>query len=112
MAWSWSHTIEAYADAEQNLRELDLDTLRVIWSEWQATSYGDEPSFAIADFNADDYEAALDRSASFDAETLADDIWEHAAEQQTCDNGGWNAWMCPYGCHTVAFDRGESDSEL
>jgi len=26
------------------------------------------------------------------------------ADQQHCDNGGWNCWLCPSGCHTVPFD--------
>ena len=32
--------------------------------------------------------------------------------QKTCDNGGWNAWMCPYGCHPHCVDFGPEDSEL
>ncbi len=35
----------------------------------------------------------------------ADAIWQYASEDlRTCDNGGYNAWMCPWGCHTVSFD--------
>jgi len=36
---------------------------------------------------------------------LADFIWEQASEYATCDNGGFNAWMCPSGCgcHCVSF---------
>src|SRR5262245_10059258 len=111
MAWSWSHTPEAYENARLNLLDLDLDTLRVTWAEWMACPPADDGFRYDEDFVLDDYEAALDRSASFDAETLAESIWDFAAEQQTCTNGGWEAWICPSGCHTVPFSRGDDDEQ-
>jgi hypothetical protein len=36
---------------------------------------------------------------------LVDKIWRRAREQALCEDGGWEAWMCPYGCapHRVPF---------
>jgi len=36
MAWSWSHSQQAYADAEENLRNLPKETLEIIFAEWRA----------------------------------------------------------------------------
>lgn len=103
MAWSWSHAQEAYVAAEQNLRELDKETLEVIYAEWRAArKHGATDPI---DFDERKYNRALKYAKEQDAETLADFIWEKASEQATCDNGGFNAWLCPYGCgcHTVSF---------
>jgi len=101
MAWSWSHSPEAYRDAELNLRALPVETLREIRAEWMARDDSDYDGFSPAMF------ADAMRTLSDDAEALADAIWDLASDQQTCDNGGFNAWMCPFGCgpHCVAFDR-------
>ena len=106
MAWSWSHAQEAYVTAEQNLRQLDKETLEIIYAEWRAAQgKGGVIDPIDADFNERKYHRALKYAQELPAETLADFIWEKASEQATCDNGGWNAWLCPYGCgcHTVSF---------
>ena len=36
MAWSWSHSQEAYENARENLSELDKETLEIIFAEWRA----------------------------------------------------------------------------
>lgn len=56
MAWSWSHTDEAYAAAESNLRAMPVETLREIWAEWLATDT--------------DYPHAARMGASFQADLL------------------------------------------
>jgi hypothetical protein len=43
---------------------------------------------------------------------LVDAIWEDMEEWRTCDNGGFNAWACPSGCHTVSFDSEEKKEEV
>lgn len=112
MAWSWSHTNEAYADAEANLRRLPKEELEVIFAEWRAAQ---EKGGAIdrchAAFNERKYNRALAYAKQLDDETLADFIWEKASEQATCDNGGWNAWTCPHGCHTVPFSPEDEDQD-
>lgn len=105
MAWSWSHTNEAYANAQANLEELPLETLRVIEAEWRARrtdEFGWNSEFSVAKYNK--AMAAIKRE-NYSAQILAESIWEKASEQATCDNGGYNAWMCPFGCHTVSFDN-------
>ncbi len=106
MAWSWSHTAEAYEDVRQNCSELPRETLLEIAAEWLA--YRPEAS-ELENFSLADYSAALLVVAELDTEALASQIWHKAAEQQTCTNGGWLAWLCPFGCepHSVPFHREE-----
>jgi hypothetical protein len=100
MAWSWSHTDEAYANARANLLELRDIELWEIYGEWHA-----------ADLELDEnwlpkYNEHYRKAQSLGRDVLIEYIWDRAREQQTCDNGGFNAWMCPHGCtpHSVSFD--------
>jgi len=108
VAWSWSHTAEAYAAAYANCCELPLETLQVIAAEWEAVR-PDESDADFEGFSHRVYESALARikREELSADLLADLVWEQASEQATCDNGGWAAWLCPFGCgcHSVQFDR-------
>jgi len=51
------------------------------------------------------YEAILAELKTLDDETLNDEIWDFAEAQAECDNGGWNAYLCPHQCgpHSVPF---------
>lgn len=119
MAWSWSHTHEAYEYAEAELRKLPHETLAEIYAEWKATTYGrdsdediafeERDSFDIAHFDAEKYPAILNGALKLPSDVLAGEIWQHADAQQTCDNGGYNAWMCPYGCMPHCVDFGPQD---
>ena len=106
MAWSWSHTNEAYENARLNLCDLNHGDLQVIYSEWLASCSREE---APGGFNEDAFEVAMSISARMSDEHLIDYIWSHMSDEsaggRTCDNGGFNAWACPSGCHTVSFDR-------
>lgn len=104
MAWEWSHTAEAYRNAELNLQDLDPAELRIIWAEWKAY---DPHEFTGSKFNHHKYPQALLDASPLGPVRLASDIWRWASEQATCDNGGFNAWVCPFGCgcHKVPFDR-------
>ena len=112
MSWGWSHTGEAYDNARQNLFDLDKSTLRVIYAEWRARhkDRGD----GRGDFSPNTYAVALAVSASLEHDVLVDSIWENMSEQATCDNGGFTAWACPYGCggHMVSFGREEEEEEI
>jgi len=105
MAWSWSHTHEAYENAYNNLSNLDREDLMIIFAEWRAAQ---EKGGSISDFNPGfdqrKYDRALAYAATLDNSALIEFIWEHAESFATCDNGGFNAWVCPHGCHTVSFD--------
>lgn len=104
MAWSWSHTAEAYQDAYLNVRDLPRETLVEILAEWHARDEGSPDGFNAEAFEDERARLAGDLPTT---DVLADYVWELASDQQTCDNGGFSAWLCPYGCgpHTVAFDR-------
>lgn len=110
MAWSWSHTHEAYVNAENNLKALDRETLVVIFAEWRASM--NRKGEYTDDFDQRRYDRAL-RWASdpnnITTEGLAEFIWERMNELRTCTNGGWEAHCCPYGCgcHMVSFSTPE-----
>lgn len=106
MAWQWSHTAEAYENAFNNLRELPRDKLDVIFAEWRAAGV-DTDKYDSEAFNQRKYARALAYAKELDTEELCDAIWNWAENAATCDNGGYNAWLCPSGCgcHCVSFDR-------
>lgn len=112
MAWSWSHTQQAYADAEDNLRNLPKETLEIIFAEWRAAQ-GKHGAIdpVSAGFNERKYDRALNHAKTLDHDTLVDFIWERASEFATCDNGGFEARMCPHGCgpHCVPFSPPEEE---
>jgi len=105
MAWEWSHTAEAYYDARRNLENESREFLDVCLAEWQASREGRFQR----EFRANRYDRTLAWVQKQPADVVADMIWEKAEEQRTCDNGGWNAWMCPFGCHTVSFSCERTD---
>jgi len=116
MAWEWSHTQEAYLDAESNFRSLPFEKQAVIFAEWEAmapspagASAGDP--FFNPELNLKRYGRELRRAYSLKrrglfADTL-DATWDRIAEMATCTNGGREAWLCPFGCgcHMVPFNR-------
>lgn len=112
MAWSWSHTQEAYANAEANLYALPPETLREIAAEWCASSSSDDDADHEG-FSPARYAHAYRTNGGIPADELAERIWDQASEQATCDNGGFQAWTCPYGCgpHTVSFSSSSDNDE-
>lgn len=111
MTWEWSHTPEAYGAARENLRQLDHETLAVIFAEWKASTpckYGER------EFRQERYPLALLGARKLASETLANAIWDWMNEQRRCTNGGWEAHCCPFGCgcHMVSFsDPTEPEEE-
>jgi hypothetical protein len=115
MAWGWSHTEAAYENARENLYALDAEDICIIWAEWRAAVPVEDDE---AEFKPKKYAKALKKAKLrieegladrgdivTPIESMADEIWEHASAYATCDNGGFNAWVCPWGCHTVSFDK-------
>ena len=114
MAWSWSHTEQAYAHAQENLSNLDRETLEIIFAEWRAA----QDKHGVIDpvspgFSQRKYDRALKHAKTLDHVTLVEFIWDKAAELRTCDNGGFEAWTCPHGCgpHCVSFSPPGEDDE-
>ena len=106
MAWSWSHTTEAYHNAEQNIANLSDEKVAEIWAEWNACEDAEQP-----ELDNDRYErmhaAAMERIREGRRDELEEEIWGKASELATCTNGGHEAWLCPFGCgcHMVSFDK-------
>ena len=106
MAWEWSHMHEAYRDAELNVGDLDDSTLAIIYAEWKSK---DSREDYAGGFNTVKYIRGMTRAVYLIRRgwraSLEWVVWNQSSEQATCDNGGFNAWVCPFGCHTVPFDR-------
>jgi len=104
--WSWSHTDEAYMCVMRNLHNRGHKWLSEVWAEWEtarknpAAEYWEKPGF-----NEEDYKQAIEKAKNIDRASLADDIYSAASEQADCTNGGWEAYVCPYHCHTVGFEQ-------
>lgn len=104
MAWEWSHTAVAYDNARENLSDLDRSDLMIIFAEWRAA----QVKGGIVEHNSfcqKKYDRALAYAATLPNDALIEFIWDKASDLATCDNGGFNAYVCPDGCHTVSFDR-------
>lgn len=100
MAWEWSHTQEAYQNAFDNLESLESSVLNEIMAEIETWKHV-RPDFDIKYY--DDRLAHI--KDTYTSELKLSSIWEFMEHYRTCDNGGFNAWCCPYGCHTVPFDK-------
>lgn len=116
MAWEWSHTPEAYEKGRKNLAKQSISDLLVIKAEWEATTWEDEDISQGPYLDTDIFNKAMTRlqatyrmarradvSITTLKEQYANEIWEKAEELRTCTNGGHEAWVCPYGCHLVAW---------
>ena len=99
MAWSWSHTHEAYCNARAQIEQSPRDWLEVCYAEIRV----EVPDDGESQLDEGLYARALTQAKGLPSDVLADAIWEYASELQTCTNGGWEAWCCPWGCHTVPF---------
>lgn len=118
MAWEWSHTADAYAAAARNVRRLPRAALLEVLGEWR---YEDQDrAWQAAERDLDGPEEHDVRPADmtdFDTadlagvptDVLADQVWSRMADYATCTTGGWAAYCCPDGCHTVPFDDGQDD---
>jgi hypothetical protein len=107
MAWEWSHTPEAYENVRNNIRTLDHEDLAVVYSEIIGKEHDDslEEDDSRCCFKASMYEAEAEKARSMEKDFLVGYIIAFAEKHRTCDNGGFNAHICPYGCHTVSFDH-------
>ena len=120
MAWEWSHTEEGYSNVYENIHDLPLEDKCVILAEWYvALECYDDDDNAFLDGRYDNKLAEFKSDAEkydFD-DVYAQEIWDlcsndhnpggHTWYGRTCDSGGFSAWVCPYGCHLVSFDRNE-----
>lgn len=111
MAWSWSHTAEGIQAVMDNIADQSEDWLETVYAEWRAAKK--DPHHCGWDsvaFNERRYERAL-KWAKQHHDFLVEPIQTWTEELSTCTNGGHEAWCCPYGCHTVPFDREAEDAK-
>ena len=105
MAWDWSHANEAYQNAYDNIHLLDKETIVTCLAEFREKELSDIYEDRV-DFG-EDYENYVKElnECGCSTETLANELWEKVESLAICDNGGFDAWMCPYGCgcHKVSF---------
>jgi hypothetical protein len=101
MAWEWSHSVEAYQAVETNIRNQPRDWLETVYAEWCARDGNN--------LDDDRYRESLMVANEMTDGELADFVWRRADEYRTCENGGWLAHCCPFGClcHMVSFDAEE-----
>ena len=109
MAWEWSHTQGAYLNAQENLKSLSRDELNVIYSEIEVCKLINQDNEYITqdtfNFDCTYAEKMKLKAETIPSDILIDFIWNFMEQElRTCDNGGFNAWCCPYGCHTDSFD--------
>ena len=100
MAWEWSHTDEAYANAYEHVQRLPKETLLTILEEWRYSRIEKLAPYTLArgDWRLPSHVYDLTQ------DVLADEVWRRMEAYRTCTNGGHEAYCCPDGCHTVPFD--------
>lgn len=109
MVWEWSHTEQAYDNVQENIKRQSREWKEIVFAEWRAAQRPKSDAFDER-FNERKYERALKwvkTPGNMTDEALDEFIWERANAQRNCDNGGYNAHCCPYGCgpHCVEFGR-------
>jgi len=105
MAWEWSHTEEAYANARANLATLTEEQLieaRVSYQLAQLEKQGASTE-RLEMASLECYEILREYVHDFGREHLEAKVWEHMRVNRTCDNGGHNAWVDTEGYITVPF---------
>lgn len=105
MAWEWSHTQDAYDGAQDQVEHLPKFTLLVVLREW--AHYDRDKNNTLRTRTGAKRPAGFrlpNNVRKLPQDVLAARVWTRAEDFSTCDNGGYDAHVCPYGCHTVPFE--------
>ena len=103
MTWSWSHTQEGIQNVENNICELNDTTLATVWTEWTcAVRISGE--FVLAESAYDRIFAQACKMVDTLRTEMVDFIIDKTNALAECTNGGFEAHICPFGCHTASFD--------
>jgi hypothetical protein len=102
MTWEWNHSQEAYDNVYYNISQLSIETLIGIAAEIQTYKHFPHTE---TDTNFNIYKSKLVKVSNLPKNILVDYIYKFASEQSECTNGGHKAYICPYSCHQVSFDR-------
>lgn len=125
MAWTWSYTEEGYQNVHDNIHRMSREELIVCLAEfaahekcpedWDDEEDGDWQEYRMTHepFDNTEFEAVKKRltESCLQVDTLANEVSRKATEFATCTNGGFEAWVCPSGCHTVSLDPPEDQGE-
>lgn len=106
--YPWSHSASAKTDLYHNIHDLDVESLREIYAEIKAGAdkYSHEES--DDEFDKARYYKALSKSQDISRENLAQFVWGYAEMIRRCKDGARKAIVCPFGCHTVPFNRNKN----
>lgn len=114
MAWSWSYTREGLSNICDQIHAQSREWLEVCFAENEAAFFpvdeetGESDESGEPELDLGKHAVELERAKGLPSDVLADCIWDHAERIATSDNGGFNAYCCPWGCHTVTPDPVES----
>jgi len=105
MSWEWSHTDEAIDNAQHFfLCNTDKEWQDEIAVEWMVYYLNNKQ-----DSTGTQWEFHILKILQMIEPKDQEWIWEEAEANRVCDNGGFNLWMCPYGCekHYLNLDEAE-----
>lgn len=111
MSWSWSHTEDGIANVMNAIAELDDETLATVYAEWSSAQIVNGDYVHLEER----YDAALEQGrmlAHNMRPELVEFVQDKTCQHSTCDNGGFEAHICPHGCHRVSFGELEDDDDL
>ena len=109
MSWEWSHAPEAYEEWKDELRKKSKAFLNEAYAEWNCndiieaqSEVEDVPAVLLCSPHFDGrYEHFIKEAKKWPKDVLVEWVWARAEQLRTTDNGGFNCWVCPEGCHTV-----------
>lgn len=106
MAWEWSYSQEGLDNIRDNIMDMDID--RAIEALAECKAQGSREDFE-GGFDSDTFEveskrlaSELKRNGAYFADIIKEELASQSAKIATCDNGGFQVWICPFGCHTVS----------
>jgi len=106
MAWTWSYTNEGI-DAIMNAigREPAVRLCEGL-AEQRAAFFDDLGNLEMSEALYQEWYA---RFQNLPLDIIIDGVREATTEIETCSNGGFETWYCPFGCHTVTLGESTPD---
>lgn len=101
--WEFSHSVEAYENLYCNIHHQDREWLETVYAEIKAAEDGE--------LNQERYLEECEEASKLSSEALAEFIYEWTMQDRTCDNGGHNAYCCPFRCMTHMISMNLEEEE-
>ena len=109
--WEWSFTQEGMENIRENVHRMDKERLIVAYAEIlhfrHVNKKNDSAKLDVSTWYKTVYAKKLTearKQAKWSTEAIAEEVYYFAEEQADCTNGGFSAYVCPYGCHTVSLE--------